>query len=541
MANPRNYPGLNDNEADIPRATNAMRDAISSDVQSLADGGGVGGGTVPPSAPVTINVPANRDTWTPTGVLVTAGSATVLHATGLASASATGDLTGPGTGDGAHLNWVVATDSTLPPVDFADRNHYYAVRDVDDSVTGQIYLCFSARDHSVNRGSFDVTLTKYDDANNVSALACVNRARLDVLRDLGLISEPDARATADVALQAAVSDKKASNLFALDVANSNAPSLIQNVLANIYALVLTKAPRLFGGYSDAEKTTARANLGIVASSANAMIPYCGDGSDGALVVSAGQTFALDREYNWSSVLVKSGGVLVVGGYRLLCRGTVTIENGGKIHADATGGYAYTGGSIARCETGAAGSSTGNGLAGAALSNCLGGSGGAGGNGNDGTVATIGGAGGIANPPGAGAGSYRTLHALATNVLIISSSSYFRGGAGGGAPGGSGNNGFKTGTPGGAPGAIVCINAFQIINNGVISARGQDGTNRTGTGVTGGSGGGGGGAVIQNSAIAPTVATTGTIDVSGGLGASGQNGGTAGQNGSAGQIFNNVWS
>lgn len=85
-----------------------------------------------------------------------------------------------------------------------------------------------------------------------------------------LNAEISARGNADAQLQNNIDARNDSNIFALDVASANAPSLLRNVLSNIWTAIVGKAPRLFGGYSSAEQTEARANLGIVASSDGAL-------------------------------------------------------------------------------------------------------------------------------------------------------------------------------------------------------------------------------------------------------------------------------
>ena len=65
---------------------------------------------------------------------------------------------------------------------------------------------------------------------------------------------------AEQALQTNIDAKNDSNIFALDVTNNNAPSLLRNVLANLWAAIQGKAARTLGGLNAVEKTTARGNL-----------------------------------------------------------------------------------------------------------------------------------------------------------------------------------------------------------------------------------------------------------------------------------------
>lgn len=138
------------------------------------------GGDVAPSATVTINLPGNRIPWLPTGIYVAANSATVIRATGAICHNQSDPLYGPTQAGFAYMAWRVGAEPTEdnPP----DEKSYLNQRDVDDTVLGQIWLHI----HDIggsgdNRGSFDVTLTQWANASVTSAVARVNRARLDVL------------------------------------------------------------------------------------------------------------------------------------------------------------------------------------------------------------------------------------------------------------------------------------------------------------------------------------------------------------------------
>jgi hypothetical protein len=169
----------------------------------------------------------------------------------------------------------------------------------------------------------------------------------------------------------------------------------------------------------------------------------------------GATYTMTRSIQVTNLTINSGVYLHTGNFQIYCQGS--FVNNGSVIAAGSGNYG--------------GGSGGSGASGAA-----------GGPGTAGAVTSYG------VYPGGG------------------------GGGGGGATGGF------TGGAGGAGGGVFWISTVDFVNNGQISANGQNGGSGTGGGSSGGGGGGGGGAAVIF--YLRTLSGTANISVSGGSGGSG---------------------
>ena len=276
------------------------------------------------------------------------------------------------------------------------------------------------------------------------------------------------------------------------------------------------------------------------SASNALITQIGDGSDGDLIVAAGQTFVLDRERNFRNVTIQNGGVFNPASYRILCTGALTIDVGGIIDLsgfDAAGSSPPAKVPVGSISTGGTNGGTGTatvGGVGATQADNLGGAGGAGGAGAGGA----GGTGGNSFPPSPSRGSYRTLFTLSTGILLSTAIYLIKHGSTGGAGGGDGSTG--KGGAGATSGGFIIINAKSIVHNGLIRSRGGIGYRAFSN--VGGGGSGGGGVIFCNSI---DYTGNGSFDVaggvSGGLTPAQPGTGVAGVAGGAGTFIQTVWS
>jgi hypothetical protein len=277
-----------------------------------------------------------------------------------------------------------------------------------------------------------------------------------------------------------------------------------------------------------------------------VLPY-GSGADGPLHITAGNTFVMDRDYNWTTVLIDPGGTLQTGPTPIGTAGrngfaafaSISFENNGQVVTPSAAGAA-----------GAAGvGGIGGGNAGALVDGTLGkqaqgGSGGnAGANGAAGSqgfrfypqifpatagkggnsAVHIGGATAPQDPVAAKFGSIDNVLAIfgsqASFYLHQPPTLWWSGSGGGGAGGVA-----SAGGGGGGGGNIQMVASPRIFGGGVFIARGGDGG--AGQPLAGGDGGGGGGGhgglivLISSDGAAPV-----TTDVSGGAGGA-AGGGTA---------------
>ena len=252
-----------------------------------------------------------------------------------------------------------------------------------------------------------------------------------------------------------------------------------------------------------------------------LAPFLGDGSDGALTISASANIAAG-EYHHTNLTVDASQVWTVNTQGpLIVRATGTVTINGTIDADgqgaAGGAHQVLGSSVYPSGFGAppaAGSGGGGGGSSVAV-NDPGKKGGAGAFGKN--------AGGAGGAPGAGGGG----GIIATNAyekLIESNSSITFGGGGGGGGGGAGGSGA-----GGAGAGVIIIVADTIDFDAgaTLTADGINGSDGVAAN-TGGGAGGGGGIIILVARV--FTADAGTKTVTGG---SGGNGGTDAGNGGTG--------
>lgn len=293
--------------------------------------------------------------------------------------------------------------------------------------------------------------------------------------------------------------------------------------------------------------------GLASLDANGLVPVAqlpgmvnvdfGDGSDGAVTISANTT--LTRDMFYSSLTINSGITLNTAGYKVFVSGTLlnngTISNAGGAGTAASGTTAGTGGSAAPSGTlGASTSGTNGGASGggtaattSAVAFSMGSTGG-----------TSGAGGGATNGVAAGIATYTPMRTASQAMLyglnLIGGGTGAAGGGGGataaGATPGAGGGG------GGGGGAIV-IWSSTLTNNGTITAAGGNGgaggngISNGGNGGGGGGGGGGGFVFIIHGAI-----TLGTITAAGGTGGTGGaktgsgTAGTTGSNGTNGRVI-----
>ena len=251
----------------------------------------------------------------------------------------------------------------------------------------------------------------------------------------------------------------------------------------------------------------------------------GDGSDGAVTISAGTT-TLTRDMFYTDLDIEAGATLRTAGFRVFATGS--IGNEGTIHhngadgedgenaisgAGGAGGVGLGVGSLgAQVSGGAGGDASGTGTSGSNGTDIAVGLGGNGGAGGSNTLPESGGSQGniiavpTAPPRHATAIIDGTMRYNGTTSLV------FGGGSGGGGAGGT--NVDYPGGGGGAGGGPVVIVARRLVNNGVISSNG--GAGGTGPGLYAGGGGGGGGGYV-GIVTRDTITGTGTIEVDGGAG------------------------
>ncbi len=261
--------------------------------------------------------------------------------------------------------------------------------------------------------------------------------------------------------------------------------------------------------------------------------FYGGGDDGDFVADgtatdpnltlAGSTYTLNNDCFYRHLTVNAGITIKTNGFRLFCSGTLlnngTISCKGNDASGATAGAITHAGALGTGLAGGAGhTGSGTGSAGsnqsAALTdvNAAGGAGGAGG-------ANAGGAGGTYSGTAVNGGGHY-LVPMTTGCMLGQTSggnqatvNIIGGGAGGG--GGGSDNAGATGGGGGSGGGVMVLAAFNLVNNGVITADGGKGADASGTtGNAGGGGGGGGGQILSLSRYR---SGTGTMTANGGLG------------------------
>lgn len=310
---------------------------------------------------------------------------------------------------------------------------------------------------------------------------------------------------------------------------------------------------------------------------NLFAQYLGDGSDGAVTVTNGQTLNLGKNMSYTTLVVQSGGIIETNGWKIFATSSIDIQAGGTVQtvvpaptspgsATATTnnttnkGWAsnWAGQGAGAAQLGVAGLAAAGGNGGNST-NCYGGRGGFGGG--------IGaGQGGPSSNPiptaqniaaaNVAASGQSILYLVGGNTSFspsstpwklqallgimqfsVPGSSVLSGGTGGG--GGAGVDGSHLGGAGGTGGAVVFLAAPRITINGTCLANGANGATSPSATNGGGGGGGGGGLIVTNS-ISSVVGTP-TYTVAGGTGGSGVGTGNAGATGATGTVINNVWS
>lgn len=289
----------------------------------------------------------------------------------------------------------------------------------------------------------------------------------------------------------------------------------------------------------------------------------GAGSDGAVTLTAGQSFSLPqwldtsdfitfhmiRDANPTTLTIGSGVTLYTHGYAIVA--TTSITNAGTIDGrgeNAIGsdpGYLdqnlYT---VVPADTSFVSPTPSLGKPGAGSINASSGyeagywaddacfAGGAGGGGGSGNA----GAGNGTNGSTPAAGPFRALWRSPTypggNRLVSGDDGTTYGVSGGAGGGGGGWNGVSEGGGGGQGGCYLELSAPTVTNTGTITVAGGNGAAGPGSGC-GGGGGGGGGIIFIVYTSAYT--NSGTISVAGGNGGSGNGTGTAGQSGESGVV------
>lgn len=287
--------------------------------------------------------------------------------------------------------------------------------------------------------------------------------------------------------------------------------------------------------------------------------YFGDGSDGNVTISSGDTVTLSKDMHYKNLTVQ--GILISNGYRIFVSEILDLSSGG-IHNNGNSGIYYgaagvglSAGTLGGSGAGSVGATTGideNGSAAPSPSNITPANGGAGGAGGSGGNVT-GGRPGASSTAGGTVSNSMSFHRwwpdmLRGDTLIMGGA----GGAGGSSGGSDPGDSAAAGAGGGGGGGVIWISANTIYrtsssNNGAIQALGggsdYGGTHEAGnTGGGGGSGGGGGGFIYLSYLNLLGSVKTNFIDASGlggnqgGLGWGNGIGGGGGQGGSGGRII-----
>jgi hypothetical protein len=280
--------------------------------------------------------------------------------------------------------------------------------------------------------------------------------------------------------------------------------------------------------------TAAVLAALVPTGNSTLLQFCGDGSDGDLIVSTGITLTADKYYR--NLTMIAGGSINTGGYAVYVSGVLdlTAAIAGAITAPSgvagtNTGAAGSGGVGITCSGGTNGGSGGTlgaaGAAGIQLTAAHGGPGGAGGSGT--------GAGGIGADY-----SVAKLHDVRRPAApFLLGATQINGGMGGGG-GGGGTAG--PGGGGGGGGSTLVVYAGTITTSpstptGVLSA-GTGGVGGAASGANGGGGGGGGGgaAIVGYGLRIGQIAPFGIQSIGGARGSNGA-GGSGGLGGGSGAL------
>lgn len=256
-------------------------------------------------------------------------------------------------------------------------------------------------------------------------------------------------------------------------------------------------------------------------------PLIGSYTPGAQVIVIPQytTITVNSGITWSAKAWNGA-----TGSELVALASTSLTNNGTISANGAGFRGGVGGNNASGQQGegtagvgivstAANANGGGGARGGVFFG--GGSGGSGGNATPGTTGNVGGLSGFPGSPGGSSGS--------TDLTNMSP-----GGAGGG---GSAFRPTATGGNGGNGGGINDLAAANVVNNGIISADGNPGTNATANQDAGAGSGGAGG---NNRLSGQTITNNGTITANPGIGGMGGGSGGSGADGVIGAPGRNVF-
>lgn len=281
-------------------------------------------------------------------------------------------------------------------------------------------------------------------------------------------------------------------------------------------------------------------------------PIWGDGSDGAVTISAPTT--LTRDMYYTTLTVNAGNTLTTAGFRVFASTSITINGtvtgaGGNGAAGATGAAGGAGGAAGAAtrgsmpsipgKAGGAGSASGAGTAGTAGTAAVVGA--------TGAIGSAGGAGGTAgggNTGGAAgaAGAVTVVHTIRDSItamaLSLTETSIFANAGSGSGGGGGGSGGGSTGGGGGGSGANGFTMLFvtpTLTWGGSSTLLGTGGNGANGGAGAGDPSGGGGGSAGGSGSIAIFVYTskTGSPNTTTLTGGTGGTGGAAGGTGVAG--------
>lgn len=244
----------------------------------------------------------------------------------------------------------------------------------------------------------------------------------------------------------------------------------------------------------------------------------GNGADGATVISG--TTTLTKDLNATTLVIQTGGLLIVNGFRVFCTVSCTISPGGGITGNGGAASGSSRGFGAGGPSGLNGG-TGNGSQGfsGAVFGC--GAGGAGGNGGGHT---------------GGAGSTVPAAPFRDAVTVIQNASALTGqllGLGGGSGGAGGGDSSNSGGGSGAGASPVIIVSPIVNGSGTVTSSGGAGGSPP-AGNCGGGGGGGGGDIVF--ICNTSAAYLGSVNVGGGTGGTGIGTGVNGTNGTSGNFY-----
>lgn len=436
-----------------------------------------------------------------------------------------------------------ATTTFTPAGSIAATDVQAAIEEV--STEGAAYTDFVVGEHAADSPVHSATAIPFTPASGIAATT-VQAAIEEAKTDATAYTDTHIADTSAAHAASAVSFSPASGVAATDV-----QAAIVEVVADAAGTYPTKAATtdLIDNAGDSLTGTADNTLGKLAkgtalqvrrmnAAANAEewatvgagSALFGDGSDGNLTVSGTTTITTDKNYD--TLIVQSGGILIVAGARVRCKTLCQVDAGGIIHADGgagaaagTAGTATAQGMLGLPSAGGAGG-TAAGSAGVTVASGSGGAGGAGGLGASG-------AGGAAGSFSSLLGNFGTTgrgveFVMLGHVYVNGFVASAKGGAGGGGGGGDGT----AGGGGGAGGGVFTLAAKSLTNAGSIRANGGAGGSPA-AGNRGGGGGGGGGwiGLIYN-----TKSGAGTITCTGGTGGTKQGTGVNGTNGSDGTVM-----